>query len=215
MHRIVLILLAIFLSFGTVSGQTGHFIPSERFSSGLIADFCQDKYGSLWIATDYGLNRYDGYRFEMFLHSDDNPASICNNVAVSLLCDRDGQIWVGTNRGLDRFDEAIQGFVHYPFPENVRPRISDLLQLSDGSILVATAGYGAFIVDKEGKVTPTDDYADRNNNQYFAYIFKDSQGRFWKTGYDNTVVMKSGGKVQLLQAKGEPVGIIEPRTIYI
>ena len=209
MHRIVLILLAIFLSFGTVSGQTGHFIPSERFSSGLIADFCQDKYGSLWIATDYGLNRYDGYRFEMFLHSDDNPASICNNVAVSLLCDRDGQIWVGTNRGLDRFDEAIQGFVHYPFPENVRPRISDLLQLSDGSILVATAGYGAFIVDKEGKVIPTDDYADRNNNQYFAYIFKDSQGRFWKTGYDNTVVMKSGGKVQLLQAKGEPVGIIE------
>ena len=152
MHRIVLILLAIFLSFGTVSGQTGHFIPSERFSSGLIADFCQDKYGSLWIATDYGLNRYDGYRFEMFLHSDDNPASICNNVAVSLLCDRDGQIWVGTNRGLDRFDEAIQGFVHYPFPENVRPRISDLLQLSDGSILVATAGYGAFIVDKEGNI---------------------------------------------------------------
>ena len=212
MNKILLLFLTIFLSFGRLSGQTGYYIPSERFSSSLISSLCQDKYGSIWIATDYGLNRFDGYHFEIFLHDDKNPSSICNSSAVSLLCDREGRVWVGTNRGLDRFDEASDGFVHYPFPEGIRPRVSDLLQLADGSILVATAGYGAFIVDREGRVSATDDYADKNNNQYFGYVYLDSKGRYWKTGYDNTVVMKTGGKVSLLQSKGEPVGIVERGT---
>ena len=208
MNRIASLLFCL-LVFSHASAQMGHFIPSDRFSSSLIADLCQDKYGSVWIATDYGLNRYDGYHFATFLHNDDSPTSICNSVVVSLLCDRDGQLWVGTNRGLDRFDEVIGGFVHYPFPEGVLPRVSGLVQLPDGDILVATAGFGAYLVDKEGQVKPTNDYADKDNNQYYGHVYIDSHQRVWKTGYDNTVVMKSGNKFQLFQSKGEPVGIVE------
>ena len=189
--------------------QTGHFIPSERFSSGLVASLCQDRYGSIWIATDYGLNRFDGYRFEVFLHSDDNPSSICNNVVVSMLCDRQGRLWVGTNRGLDRYDEALGGFVHYQFPENIQPRISEIVQLRSDSILLVTAGYGAYLVGGDSRLLPTDAYADSANNHYFTHIFEDSKGRVWKTGYDNTVVMRSNGKFQHIQSKGEPMGIVE------
>ena len=169
----------------------------------------QDKYGSIWIATDYGLNRYDGYHFETFLHNDGDPYSMCNNVAVTLLCDKEGHLWVGTNRGLDRFDEATGGFIHYPFPDNILPRVTGLLQLSEDRILAVTAGYGAFIVSEDGHIEPTNDYADEANNQYFSKIFADSRGRIWKTGYDNIVVMKRDGKTQLFQSKGEPIGITE------
>ena len=209
MKRITLIYILIVLASRLAVAQTAHFIPSDRFSSSLVADICQDKYGCLWIATDYGLNRHDGYQFEVFLHSDDDPWSICNDAVVSLLSDKQGRLWVGTNRGLDRFDEGANGFVHYVFPDSVRPRISDLIQLSDGRILVATAGYGAFTVGDDDRLTATDDFADADHNSFFSHVFEDSRGRFWKTGYDNTVLMKNGGKFSYFQSKGEPMGIVE------
>lgn len=192
-----------------VEGQTAYFYPSDHFSSSLISNLCQDKYGNIWIATDYGLNRFDGYNFEIYLHRDNDSWSICNNAVVSLLCDRDGRLWVGTNRGLDCYDEAADGFVHFVFPDSIQPRVTDMMQLSDGKILIATAGYGAYLLGSDGKLRPTDDYSDEENNQYFNFIYEDSRGRFWRTGYDNTVLMKSGSKIQKFLSKGEPVGILE------
>ena len=84
-----------------VCAQTGHFYPSSLFSSGLVSDLCQDKYGNIWIATDYGLNRFDGYHFTTWLHSETDSTTIKSNTVVSLLSDGEGGLWVGTNRGLD------------------------------------------------------------------------------------------------------------------
>ena len=67
----------------------------------------------MWIATDYGLNRYDGYSFQTFLHDENDSLSLSCNTVVSLFCDRDGQLWVGTNTGLDRFEPDIEAFTHY------------------------------------------------------------------------------------------------------
>ena len=174
MKQFVLSLLLCVVAFLPLRGQTGHFFPSDRFSSSLIANLCQDKYGSLWIATDYGLNRFDGYQFEQFLHNDKDSWSICNNAVVTMLSDRDGRLWVGTNRGLDRYDEAANGFIHYRFDEEIQPRITGLVHLSDGKILVTTAGYGAYTIGSDDKLQPTDDYADEGNNRYYGHIYEDS-----------------------------------------
>ncbi|MBO6018255.1 MAG: hypothetical protein J6P41_02545, partial [Prevotella sp.] len=93
MKRLLLLaintLLAIY-----VYAQTGTFLSSDRFSSSLISTICQDRQGFVWVGTDYGLNRYDGYRFVSFLHDDDNPGSLGFNVVVRLFCDREGRLWV-------------------------------------------------------------------------------------------------------------------------
>ncbi len=209
MKNFLLLLLAVVLSSGRVAAQTGHFMPSELFSSGLINSLCQDKYGSIWIATDYGLNRGDGYHFQSFLHDDDDVWSICVNTVSSLFCDRQGRIWVGTAHGLDRYDEAADGFVHYKFPGALQPRVSCMTQLADGRLFVGTAGFGAFIVDDEGHIEPARGYADAANDQYYSRVFVDSRGRFWKSSSTNTVVVKSGGSFQHFESKGEPMGFIE------
>ena len=59
MRRLFLSLLLSAIAF-TGFGQAGQFFPSERFSSGLINDVCQDQYGYIWIATENGLNKFDG-----------------------------------------------------------------------------------------------------------------------------------------------------------
>ena len=91
-------------------GQTGHFISSERFSSSLINDICQDKYGYIWIATDNGLNKYDGYRFTTYLSQPDDSTTLNSNIVTSLYCDHNGQLWIGTRIGLSRYDYATDQF---------------------------------------------------------------------------------------------------------
>ena len=94
MRRTILLLLLTILYAGSIFGQAAQFFPSDRFSSSLVSDLCQDQMGSVWVATDYGLNKFDGYRFAYYLPDDKDPSSINVNVVVTLFCDKDGRLWV-------------------------------------------------------------------------------------------------------------------------
>ena len=202
-------LLAVFcmLFIGHATAQTGHFFSSDLFSSSLISSICQDHQGSVWIGTDYGLNKFDGYHFASYLHSDDQPSSLAVNVVVSLLCDREGRLWVGTNRGLDRYDYVHDSFVHYPFPDNLNPRISTILQRKDGTILVGTAGYGAFELGKDNKLHL---FSLADAGMYFSRFYEDDNGRLWKSGFDDEIAMRLGDKVVKFKSTvGTPMDFVE------
>ena len=206
MRRLLLLTIHILLCI-CVWAQTGTFMPSDRFSSSLISTICQDRQGFIWVGTDYGLNRFDGYRFTTFLHDDADPTSLSVNVVVKLFCDRDGRLWVGTNRGLDRYDAASHSFIHYRFPNGWTPRVSTILQRQDGTLLVGTSGYGAFAVTKDDKLKQ---YTDPNNDQYFNKFLEDSHQRLWKAGFDNTITMFTGSKTQTFQSDmGSPQEFIQ------
>ena len=103
---------------------TGQYIPSDRFSSGLINAMCQDRYGYMWIATENGLNKFDGYRFTTYYHNSGDTTSLGSNIVTSLYQDRQGQLWVGTRTGLYRYDYDTDRFVNYPFTkEENQPRV--------------------------------------------------------------------------------------------
>ena len=186
--------------------RTGHFIPSSRFSSSLISNLCQDRQGFVWVATDYGLNRFDGYQFETFLHDDADTTSLLDNVVTRLLCDAEGRLWVGTNHGLDRFDPASASFVHYPIPH--APRITSLLQRCDGTLLIGTAGYGAYVMDSLGHISRfTTDAAE----DYSIIFYEDTRGRLWRTGFDERVTLRSAAAspVTFTMPQGRVVSFVE------
>ena len=68
----------------TTTGQS-HFYTSEKLSSNQITQICQDKDGYIWIGTEYGLNKYDGYRFTNYLHDKNNPHSVSSTVISFLM----------------------------------------------------------------------------------------------------------------------------------
>ena len=202
------LLLAIYLLLPLyVVAQTGIFLPSDRFSSSLISTIVQDKQGFIWVGTDYGLNRYDGYRFVTFLHDDTDSTSLSVNVIVSLFADSKGRLWVGTNRGLDRYDYATGRFRHFSFPQRYNPRVSSILQRKDGTILVGTAGYGAFRVTDDDRIEP---FEVSESDNYFSRFFEDSKGRLWKGGFDETVLMADGKKAYKMRSVyGTPQDFIQ------
>src|SRR5512135_3509324 len=81
-----------------------HLTIEDGLSQNAGLAIFQDRKGYLWIGTQDGLNRYDGYNFKVYKHDPDNPKSISYNSILSIAEDRDGYLWIGTwGGGLNRF----------------------------------------------------------------------------------------------------------------
>ena len=80
----------------------------------------QDSRGFLWIATENGLNRYDGYEFKIYKNIPQDQSSLSHNEVVTIYEDNSGFIWVGTEGGgLNRFDPETEHFVRL-FNNNIK-----------------------------------------------------------------------------------------------
>jgi two-component system, sensor histidine kinase ChiS len=86
---------------------------SQGLSQGSIKCMLQDHLGFLWVGTEDGLNRYDGYGFKVFRHDPQDPNSLSNNTIKVLFEDRDGALWIGTTRGLNRYNRQTDNFTVY------------------------------------------------------------------------------------------------------
>ena len=60
----------------------------EGLSQSVVNDILQDSTGFLWLATQSGLNRWDGYGFEIYRHDDADPGSLPHDWVLTLLEDR-------------------------------------------------------------------------------------------------------------------------------
>ena len=74
----------------------------------------RDRTSYIWIGTQDGLNRYDGYDVRIFRHDRENPQSLGRDFVNVLAEDPEGHLWVGTRgNGLDEYDPLSEKFHHY------------------------------------------------------------------------------------------------------
>lgn len=73
----------------------------------------QDKYGFIWIGTQFGLNLYDGYEVKVFNIDSKNPRSLFNNYIHSIYEEADGTMWFCTSRGISKYNRANQTFSNF------------------------------------------------------------------------------------------------------
>ena len=199
--------------------QTGHLFSSDKLSSTNITCICQDKMGYIWIGTEFGLNRFDGYRFTSYLNNPQDSTSLGFNTVVSLLCDKDGRLWVGTAKGLQYYDAATDRFVNYHFPDILRPRASAILQLRNGQLLVGTAGYGIYeLTPSSSMLKRRDDFQSDPGDVFFNSIYEDPNGGFWKGGANRFGYKPVGKDVQMFSSPyGVPTAFFdwEGRTMVV
>jgi ligand-binding sensor domain-containing protein len=72
-------------------------LTQERFTS-----VCEDRDGSVWVATLRGLLRFRRTQLVTYLEVD----GLSDDQVTALHLDRDGNLWIGTNSGLDRFRDG-------------------------------------------------------------------------------------------------------------
>ncbi len=103
----------------------------------------QDRAGFLWVGSQSGLLRWDGYRFRVYRRNIADPHALPDVYIQKLFVDRRGQLWIGTsNAGVARYDAALDRFVRYPVGgEHGLPNPSVLAFAEDGDdgLLVGTS----------------------------------------------------------------------------
>ncbi|KAA6307281.1 Sensor histidine kinase TodS, partial [termite gut metagenome] len=91
MRRILFSILFFLFNF-SLYGQIGTFYSTDHeLSSTLINGIYQDRRNYIWIATEDGLNKYDGVRFTVYKNFPNDSTSIKNNYVRSLFEDSDGR----------------------------------------------------------------------------------------------------------------------------
>ncbi|MBX7151067.1 protein kinase [bacterium] len=90
-----------------------HFSIEQGLSQSNVFCILQDRDGFMWFGTEDGLNRFDGYRFRIFKHHQQDTNSISSNFINTLFEDRDGRLWIGTSQGLNCFDPASEKFTRF------------------------------------------------------------------------------------------------------
>ena len=103
----------------TPSNRFAHLTTEDGLSNNAVTTILQDRRGFMWIGTQDGLNRFDGYRFTIYRHNPKNSNSLSNNYIEDILEDRDGALWIATQNGVNRLDQHTGTIVRYRLdPEN-------------------------------------------------------------------------------------------------
>jgi len=134
-----------------------HLTAKEGLSQGHVLCMIQDSKGYIWAGTYHGLNRYNGYDFDVFYADNNIPYSLFIDVVFSLFEDSKGKIWCGT-WGVDVFDPATGTFSHIPAnqgPNSISAgEVSAIVEYGSGIMWFATQGGGLNKYDPvSGKIT--------------------------------------------------------------
>ena len=204
----------------------GELYTSSKLSSSLINCIVQDKYGYIWVGTEYGLSRFDGYRFTNYLHDDKDTTSITDNIISALLVDKKGELWIGSAKGLMRYNYEDNDFTRLKFPDGRKPRIYSIVESHRGDILLGTAGYGLYSVKNSTvekasgspfRIKRERQYAERDSDVFFTHIYEDQHRYLWQSSHLSTFTrfIEAKGKIQrkdFTSPYGAPVTFIQHRS---
>jgi diguanylate cyclase (GGDEF)-like protein/PAS domain S-box-containing protein len=174
-----------------------HFSGIDGLSSSNVFAIDQDKQGYLWIATEDGLNRFDGKKFQTYRHDINNKHSISDNVIRKIFIDHENTLWVGTQNGLSRYNRELDNFDNYyhddsddnSLTDNV---IWDIYQDNKNLLWVSTGtGLHTITLPINSKAIPTfnaitiTDFSDTLSE--VKTIFQDNNNNYWFGSYDNGI----------------------------
>lgn len=133
MKKIILWIIGCCLTLCLYAGREEVFYFSalnlkDGLSQMSVLKICQDSKGYMWFATRNGLNKYDGEKFTVYWHSNQDSLSLTDNHITSLLEDSRGNLWVGTVNGLNRIDLKTERNYRYH-------KTSSALSLSSDNVL--------------------------------------------------------------------------------
>ena len=128
----------------------------DGLSNSSINDICQDDDGFIWIATNYGLNRFDGLDFKVFNLTNNQSQIINTNRFNAIDIDKQGRLLVGTQNGLYYFDskkEMFEPITIAEIPELSQNQISNIIIDKKENVWLSISGLGVVCIARNTETT--------------------------------------------------------------
>jgi len=154
----------------------------QGLSHSTVFSLVQDTTGFIWIATQEGLNKYDGYTFTLYQHDPYDSNSISSNWIRKLFVDSKGNLWIISLDGkLDRYLFPTDGFKHYEFPhdslsDNVR--IVTICEDRQGILWLGASSGALFRYSDSGDLFTRDAFSAGKNLRLYTMYF-DTRNNLW------------------------------------
>lgn len=161
-------------------------------SQSYVFDIIEDKQGFIWVATQEGLNKFDGTTFTHYKNDILNKRSVANNFIRKVFIDKSGALWVGTQNGLSRYNTVTDDFENYYHSEN-NPNslqdniIWDIYQDKNDAIWITTKLGLHYYNETDNNFTPLRIRNQENTLKEIKTLYQDEQKNYWLGTYDNGI----------------------------
>ena len=185
---------------GTSFAQTMRFYSTEnKLSNSLINQIYQDSKGFIWIATEWGLNKYDGHKFIVYDHQESDSTSIRDNYIHTIFEDSRQTLYIGAVSGAMKFNYGTETFEDirlYDGGKRQYPHVTGFVELPNGDIWMCTAEQGVFNLRKgEDKAERLSDLFPHSEIIPFATIYIDKEENIW-LGTENKGILFYNSETQ-------------------
>lgn len=161
MHRICILIFAVFLFFAARAQNNYRFTPygeDNGLPQSSIYDIAQDQNGFIWIGTAGGLCRFDGFQMKVYKQSTTDPRAISSYKEFRFYTDNDKRLWIVSFNGISLYNPVTDDFTNVLVysPKNVVIAENHFFGEDNDFIWVGLCSYGVVKVHKKTlKVHPT------------------------------------------------------------
>ncbi|MGL5346135.1 MAG: ligand-binding sensor domain-containing protein [Peptostreptococcaceae bacterium] len=156
---------------------------ADGLSQSTVDEIYQDSRGYMWIATNDGLNRYNGYEFKVYKYGENKTKTLSSSKIVDVLEDLEGNIWVATNNGLNKIDPKTDNIVRYMDKDNGGSlsnfNITEMLITKDKKFLVATIDGLNLYDEKKDEFIRILGKENELTSQFIYSLGDDEHGNVW------------------------------------
>lgn len=145
----VMLLVSFQVFFSSVSAQINpsNFTAYPELGGTLITDVITDSRGIVWIATNNGLVKYDGYEYKHYDEDRKDSKKMGSILTQKLFEAQDGHIWIGCTDLLSEYNPVTKTFKNYDFLKQTdfhlgsRPTVVTINEDSTGRIYFGTTSF--------------------------------------------------------------------------
>lgn len=143
------------VSVGSYAQSYKFLTTDDGLSNSLISKIVQDEDGFVWIATEDGLNCFDGNRIKVYRHSDSDSNSLAHNNIRDIFIDSRGRLFVGTYKSIQVYNPMEDNFskpARRADGSVFNLSVMSFMEKSDGTVLALGDSPCSVSIDDAGNV---------------------------------------------------------------
>ncbi len=216
MFRIIyisrLFLITVFFSVQYLNAQV-HTLYFENYSSeqGLsqnsVSCFAQDQFGYIWMGTENGLNKFDGYQIINYFEDNSNADHLSSGTINDICVDPENRIWIATSNGLNCYDQKTEKFSHYKFNDSISNNNQHInivfIDHKNYLWLGTPKGIKKSKYPIGAELNPKkiifDNFSNTFSNKNIVFIYQDSQNDIWIGTSKEVFLIESTGTIRKIK----------------